>query len=146
MKLTRTSIALIAIAGLLASSPSVRAQTNAPSSTSTNSTLAPGRRGGGLMSVESQLNRLSEQLKLTDEQKPKVKAVLEEQNKHLQAARDLTPDERRAKLPSIREETDKKMQAILTPDQYKQFEQMRGRGGRRPPSGGNEGGNAGGGQ
>jgi Spy/CpxP family protein refolding chaperone len=145
MKLTRTSIALAAIAGLFALSPSVRAQTNAPSSTSTNSIPPQGRRGGGLMSTESQLSRLSEQLKLTDEQKPKVKAVLEGQNKQLQVARDLPPEERRAKLPSIREETDKKMQAILTADQYKQYEQMRGRGGRRP-TGGNAGGNAGGGQ
>jgi Spy/CpxP family protein refolding chaperone len=143
MKSTKTSITIAAIAGLIALGPSARAQTNDSTHASTNSIPSPGRRAGGVMSVTNQLSRLSERLKLTDEQKPKVKAVLEEQNKQLRGLRDLSPEDRRPKMRSVREETNKKMKEILTDDQYKQFEEMRARGGR-PPGGGNVGGNGGG--
>jgi Spy/CpxP family protein refolding chaperone len=134
MKSTKTSIALAAIACLLALSPSVRAQTNAAS----RPTSPAGRRDGGVMTVESRLNRLTEQLKLTDEQKPKVKAVLEEQDKQRQAARDLSAEERRSKMQAMREETNKKMKEILTAEQFKKFEDsqqmMRGQRRERPSS------------
>ncbi len=132
MNLNKSSIMLAVTAALLAFGPSVQAQSNAPAGGSTNSTSRPVRRPARVMSAESQLTGLSEQLKLTDEQKPKVKAIIQEQNKQMQAARDLPPEERRPKMRSVREETDKKMKEILTPEQYKQFEQTRGEG-RRPP-------------
>jgi len=147
MKITRTSIALIAITGLLALSPSVRAQTG----TSTNP--PPTRRGRG-MTVDAQLARLETRLgetnKLTDAQKPKVKVVLEDRIKKLQELRgqrdSLSQEEMRAKMTAVTDETNKQMKEILTADQYKTWEQMsqRGRGGRgggrRQGGGGGDGG------
>ena len=126
MRLTKTSLAIIAVAGALALSPSSRAQTNTPP--------AGGRQGG--RGADQQLAQLSEQLKLTDEQKPKVKTVLEEQRKKTQELRSdttLAPQDLRTKRQAIMQDTSKKMKEILTADQFKKYEewmqQQRGRGG-----------------
>src|SRR6476659_4497966 len=96
MKFTKTSLIIMAVAGVLALSSSSQAQTNTP----------PGGRqgqgGGGARGrgAEQQLQQFSEQLKLTDAQKPKVKAALEEQVKKLQDLRadtTLSQQDRRAK-------------------------------------------------
>jgi Spy/CpxP family protein refolding chaperone len=147
MNLKRTSIAILAVAGLLALSPAGRAQTNTPPG-------AAGRQGGGGRgNAEAQLTRYKEQLKLTDAQTPKVKAVIEERTKKMQELRGGagTPEERRTKMQALMEEETKKMKEILTADQFKKYEEMqqqvRGRAGNRRQggAGGNAGG-AGGGQ
>jgi periplasmic protein CpxP/Spy len=90
------------------------------------------KRGGG--SVEQLMERMNEQLKLTDEQKPKVKAVLEESQKARQELRSESgaPQERREKVRGIREKENKKLKEILTADQYskyeKRLEELRGAG------------------
>ena len=133
MKLSKISLAVIAAAGLLSLAPSTQAQTNSPG------TPPPGRRGG--MSVEARLASLDKALgetnKLSDVQKPKVKAALEEQTKNLQelmAQRDsLSQEEIRAKRTALAEDTAKKMKEILNPDQFKVWQQQAQRGpGRRP--------------
>lgn len=136
MKIRNVSlIAILAMSGLLALSAGLSAQ-------STNST-APDRprQGPGGGSVDARLARLTEQLGLTDEQKPKVKAVLEAQIKDMAGSRDLPPEERRAKGMAAREEMNKKMKEILTEEQFKKYEalpQGRGPGGPRPNAGGGE--------
>jgi Spy/CpxP family protein refolding chaperone len=144
MKFTKTSLIIMAVAGVLALSSSSQAQTNTP----------PGGRqgqgGGGARGrgAEQQLQQFSEQLKLTDAQKPKVKAALEEQVKKLQDLRadtTLSQQDRRTKMQTIRDDFGKQMKEILTADQYKKFEeiQQQNRGRRQ---GGAGGGAAGGGQ
>ncbi len=118
------------MAGLLALGPWLNAQTNTPPHSSADST-SPDRHNG-MMSVDSQLKQLTDQLHLTDAQKPRVKAVLEERNKQAAGLRDLAPEDRRTKMRSIRTEMDAKMKEILTADQYQQFEKTRGR--NRPPA------------
>jgi Spy/CpxP family protein refolding chaperone len=139
MKLTKTSIAVIAVTGLLALTSAVRAQTNA----STNA--APPPKGGRGPSVEAQLDRIDKAVTLTDAQKPKVKAVLEDQSKQMQGLRDLAPEDRRAKAQALREEMNKKIKEILTPEQYAKYEAMppMGRGGKKGGGGGNAGGGGG---
>jgi len=137
MKLTKSSIALAAIAGWLTLSLSAEAQTNG----SARSTPPAGPHGGGGLIVESQMNFLSEKLHLTAEQKPKVKAVLEQRNKEGRELRDLPNEERRSKIEALRVEMDKKMKAILTSEQYKEYQQMRSSG----PHGGQGAGAGGGG-
>ena len=143
MKFTKTSLIIMAVAGVLALSSSSQAQTNTP----------PGGRqgqgGGGARGrgAEQQLQQFSEQLKLTDAQKPKVKAALEEQVKKLQDLRadtTLSQQDRRTKMQTIRDDFGKQMKEILTADQYKKFEeiQQQNRGRRQ----GGAGGAAGGGQ
>lgn len=101
-----------------------------------------GRRGP---SVEQRMDRLNEELKLTDEQKPKVKAVLEATQKKRQELftdSSTPPEERREKARALMNEETKKMKAILTPDQFAKYEklreQMRGKAGKRRPAGGEE--------
>ena len=127
MRLTKTSLAIIAVAGALALSPSSRAQTNTPPAGGRNA------RGRG---AEQQLGQLSEQLKLTDEQKTKVKTVLADERKKAQELRSdttLSQQDLRAKRQAIMQDTGKKMKEILTADQFKKYEewrqQQRGRGG-----------------
>lgn len=120
MKMHKLSlVAALALGSLLAGTILVSAQE-----------AAPGKKGGrGMMSVEQRLERMTTQLSLTDEQKPKIKAVLEETTKKMQA---LAPEERREKGRAIREEEMTKFKAILTPEQFekyqKQMEQYRQRG------------------
>jgi Spy/CpxP family protein refolding chaperone len=88
----------------------------------------------GMPSIQERMDRYNEELKLTDEQKPKVKAALEETDKKRAELRDLPQDERREKGRALREEQNKKMKEILTADQYAKYEKMAppGRGGPPP--------------
>jgi len=80
---------------------------------------------GGRPTVEQQLERLSTELNLTDEQKPKVKAVLEETSKKV---RELFQSGDRAqareKMQAIRDDETKKMKEILKPDQFEKWQKL----------------------
>ena len=70
---------------------------------------------------------LAQRLNLTDDQKTKIKPILDEQTKKLMDLRlekDLKPDERRAKVLAIRDESDAKVKAILTPEQWEKYPRM----------------------
>jgi Spy/CpxP family protein refolding chaperone len=116
-------IAALALGGLLACSTIAMAQ----------DTNATPKKGGkrGMPTVEQRLDRMTTELSLTDEQKPKVKAVLEETGKDMQALRDLPQDERRPKMQSIREDETKKLKAILTPDQMDKLSKMQEKRGKK---------------
>jgi hypothetical protein len=84
------------------------------------------KKGKGRMSVEQRLEQLKTDLKLTDEQVPKVKSALEHTQKKMQELRDETDQTaRREKMQGIMEEQTKKMKEILTPDQFEQWQKMR---------------------
>src|SRR5260370_11013445 len=88
----------------------------------------PGGGRRGPPSVEQQMDRLTTELKLTDEQKPKVKAVLEDTSKKRQEMRadtSLSQEDRQTKNRAIMEEQGKKMKAILTPEQYEKYQTFR---------------------
>ena len=89
----------------------------------------------GMPSVQERLDRLNEELKLTDDQKPKVKGVLEETSKKRQELQDLPQEERREKARALMDDQNKKMKEILTADQYAKYEKMPrpGRGGPGGP-------------
>lgn len=111
MKSIKTSVATVALAALLAGSLSTYAQTHTNSAGRT-------MRGG-----EGQITRLSAELKLTDDQKAKVKTILEEQNKKRREMRaEGTPD--RAKMQELQQETTKKMKEVLTADQFTKYEEF----------------------
>jgi protein CpxP len=115
-------IAAIALGALLACCTAGMAQDNKDG------------KGGkrGMMSVEDRLKQLDEGLQLTDAQKPKVKAALEDTQTKMQEARNAPQDERREKMQAIRTEEGKKMKEILTPEQYTKYEEMRPtRGGKK---------------
>ncbi len=85
---------------------------------------------------------IAQRLNLTDDQKPKVKEILDGQQatnaRFVAENQDLSREDRMAKMKSIREDTDAKMKAVLTADQFEQWQKMeaRMRGPRNGPPGG----------
>ena len=115
-------IAAMALGGLVACSTLATAQEGTPN---------PDTKKKGRFSVEQQMERLTTQLSLTDEQKPKVKAVLEESSKKRQeifSDSSIDRSQMREKMQPIMEEQNKKMKAILTEEQYKKYQEMNQRG------------------
>ena len=92
----------------------------------------PGGPGGGRgrMTPEQQVERLSEALALTAEQKTKIVAIYKDQAAALQA---IPQEERREKGMEMMKATREKVRAVLTPEQMKKFDDM-------PPMGGGRGG------
>ena len=92
-------------------------------------TNAAPKKGGkrGFPSVEQQMERLTTELSLTDEQKPKVEAVLKDSQKKRQdlfSDQSMDRQERRDKMTALREEQTKKLKEILTPDQMDKYTKM----------------------
>lgn len=78
-------------------------------------------------SADQQLQMLSEKLNLTDDQKAKVKPILEDQMKQMKAVHEdssLSPEQKRAKMKSIHESLHEQINAVLTPEQQTKFKQM----------------------
>jgi len=130
MKINKLSLITgLALGGLVACSNLAVAQDQKPGG---------GRRGGP--TVEQRMERMTEELKLTDEQKPKVKAVLEDSQKQRQELRgdsSLSQEDRRGKMQGIMDKENKKLKDILTADQFTKYEKIRaemrqgGRGGQK---------------
>ena len=102
-----------------------------------------GGQGGGRQTTEQRLEQMTTDLSLTDAQKPKVKAVLEETSKKMQDIRgngDVPQDQMREKMQPIMEEQTKKMKEILTPEQQTKWQEQQ----RSRFSGGKGGGKGGG--
>jgi Spy/CpxP family protein refolding chaperone len=77
------------------------------------------KKGKGSMSPEQQLEKMSTTLNLTDDQKPKVKALLEDTATKLKA---LAPEDRHTKGREILAEQKKALKGILTDEQFKKYE------------------------
>jgi periplasmic protein CpxP/Spy len=78
--------------------------------------------------VQSKLQEISTELNLTDDQKDKIKPVLQDEFKQLKAVKDdasLSPDQRQAKAKEIHESTKSQINSFLTPDQQKKLGEMR---------------------
>ena len=145
MKISKFGIVVMAVASLIACGSGVRAQDNKDSKDAPKGEgRPPGGPGGQRLGdfVKQRLERLTEELKLTDAQKPKVEAALKEQAEKMQGVRDLPQDQRREKAQAAREAFNKKMKDILDKEQYEKFEKMAqqrgpgGQGGRRGGPGG----------
>ncbi|HOP39484.1 MAG TPA: hypothetical protein PLI53_00420, partial [Geobacteraceae bacterium] len=77
---------------------------------------------GKAMNADYHLAKMTERFKLSDEQKTKIKPILDENYKQQQAVRadqKLTRDQRRAKMQELRTQLHEKIKPILTPEQYK---------------------------
>ena len=79
-------------------------------------------RGGGQVSRQDRFEQMSERLKFNNEQKTQVQQILDETREQLQALR----KESEPKVKEIRQRADERLQKVLTPDQWQQFQQMRG--------------------
>lgn len=78
-------------------------------------------------SVDQRLQTLSEKLNLTDDQKAKIKPILEDQIKQMKAAHEdtsLSPEQKRDKMKSIHDTSHEQINAVLTPEQQTKFKEM----------------------
>ena len=87
------------------------------------------RRGGGgpRMDVGERVETLSKQLNLTDDQKPKVQALFEEEVKQRQALRQdasLSREDRMEKMRAINQSTRKQIEKVLTAEQKKKWNEI----------------------
>jgi Spy/CpxP family protein refolding chaperone len=144
MKATKmTLITALAVGSLLTLSPALRADdaTNTPPSAPPAGGPPPGGPHGPGMRGRPDFNRIAEQLNLTDDQKPKVKAIFDDQQEQMRGLwqdQDMSREDRMAKMKSIREDTDTKLKAVLTAEQFQKLQEMRPRmgGPRNGPPGG----------
>ena len=86
-------------------------------------------RGAGMMNPDAQLEHMSSALNLTDEQKTKIKPILEDTSKKMQQLRQdssLSEQDKRAKMQEIHQDAMSQVKPILTADQQKKFESMHG--------------------
>jgi periplasmic protein CpxP/Spy len=127
----KTFLYAVAIFALLAASTAVYAQ------------MPQGQdQGGGPrqpMTADQRLQRMSQQLNLSEAQQQQIKPILENESKQMQALRDdtsLSQDDRRSKMMQIRLESAGQIKPILNADQQKQYDEMMSRQGRgRGPGG-----------
>ena len=90
--------------------------------------------GHGMMNADAMLDHMSKELSLTDDQKAKIKPILDEQMKQMQDARQsssTSDQDRRAKMKQIHENTMSQIRPILTSDQQKKLEEMMSHRGER---------------
>jgi Spy/CpxP family protein refolding chaperone len=88
------------------------------------------REGGrrGPVNPEEQVKAMKENLKLTDEQAEKVKAILtknQEKQKALREDKALSQDDRRAKMREIYSGMEEELKPILTPEQQTKWKEER---------------------
>lgn len=82
---------------------------------------------GQRFSPEQVVQRLSEKLNLTDDQKSQITPIIADRQQQLRALRantSMRPLQKRRKMKSIFEDSDKKIKSILTAEQRKQYDEL----------------------
>jgi Spy/CpxP family protein refolding chaperone len=121
MKSTKSMFIAALVAGnLVAWNLALRADdaTNTPPANPPAADVKPHLRG---------FERMAEELNLTDDQKPKVKAIMDAQRQKMRDLREddsLSDDDRRAQMKTIHEDTATQLKAVLTPDQFAKWQKM----------------------
>jgi periplasmic protein CpxP/Spy len=116
LKYVLLSLALMAPAGLVAQSANT---------TDSQQEARPMRRH--IPDVDTQLQRLSKKLKLTDEQKPQVKTILEDQRDQMQKLMQEpsgAQGEKRQKMREIHENASSKIRTLLTDEQKSKYDKL----------------------
>jgi Spy/CpxP family protein refolding chaperone len=125
MKVTKTMIIAALVAGnLLAWNLSVRA---ADTNTPTAGAPTAGHRPLGMGMRGPNLDQFAKMLNLTDDQKVKVKPILEARDKKmadLHADTALSLKDRQTQIQSLQEETTTQMKAVLTSEQFDKYQKI----------------------
>lgn len=109
-----------------------------------------GRRGAP--SVDDQIKHLTKKLNLSSDQQAKLKPILEDQRKQMEAVHNdssLSREDRFSKMQTLRQSSDTEIRGVLNEDQQKNFDKMREEqkdrmknwhkgGGNAPPAGDNQ--------
>jgi protein CpxP len=78
--------------------------------------------------VQASLQHLASELNLTEDQKAKIKPILQDEHSQLGAVKadsSLSPDQRQAKVAEIHGNAKSQIQSILTPEQQQKFTAMK---------------------
>ena len=97
--------------------------------------LARGRHANS----QKMLQRMSKQLNLTDDQKARIKPILDEEATQINALRadkTLARDQKRARTADIHSAAQDKITPILTPDQQQKWEAMKAKRAKAKATGG----------
>lgn len=111
---------------LVAVPPGVNAQTD--TSSPSQPRLSAPRRAMKAGNEQRRMDHLTVMLKLTEEQQAQIRPILEEETAKvnvLRADNSLSRVQRRAKLQEIRDESYDRINAVLTPEQQKQHDELR---------------------
>jgi Spy/CpxP family protein refolding chaperone len=85
-------------------------------------------RGAAAHSTDAKLQMLTEKLNLTDEQRTKLKPILQDQSQQQQAVQDntsLSPEQKTAKIKAIHASFRDQISAVLTPEQQAKLQEMK---------------------
>ncbi len=113
----KSSLFALVLGAALAFSPSTQAQEKKDE---------PKGKGKG-PSLEERMKQLTEALKLTDEQKPKVEALLKEQGEKMRAIfqdQGTAQEERRKKMQDLQKDYAAKIKAVLTAEQGEKYDKI----------------------
>lgn len=119
-KFTIFALGLVASFALLA--PIAEAQTAGPKGKQ-----AGGQRQGGMQRMAKIEENIFKQLSLTNEQKPRIEAAQKKRNDEMRAVMTGGGDrtQMRPKMRGITENYNKELQKILTPAQWKKYQELR---------------------
>src|SRR6266702_1851912 len=123
LNMSKLCCSTLTIFAVLATGLLLAGQTNAAPQTS-----PQGHEAMGATSPEAHLQMLSEKLNLTEDQKAKLKPILQDQAQQMKAMRDdtsLTPEQKSAKKKIIHETTHDQINSVLTPEQQEKFKEMK---------------------
>ncbi len=79
-------------------------------------------------SVDDQIKHLSKKLSLSDDQQAKLKPILEDQRKQMEAIHSdtsLSREDRFSKMQALRQSSDAQIKGVLNEEQQKNFDKMR---------------------
>ena len=99
-----------------------------PRSTPSHVQAVDGKRGQHMGNWNGKALELSAKLKLNDDQKAKITSILEQRRSQMKAIREdttLSKEQRMAKIMELRKGTDEQIDAVLTPEQKTQLDQLR---------------------
>jgi periplasmic protein CpxP/Spy len=120
-------LAVLTLGSLVALAPTSHAE-DAPSKPEAKHGPRPGGPGGpGPGMMKERLNKMSEELKLTDDQKTKVEAIMKDQGEKMRSLwndASVSQEDKRAKMNKPSEAGSTKIKAVLTPEQQTKFETM----------------------
>ena len=140
MKASKSSLITLFAALLVALAPSSQAQEERPAQDQPRRERPAGgdreRRGPG--GGANRFEQMAERLKLTGEQKTKLRPIFNEETAKLRELRQdttLTQEQRRTKTREIREQYLGKMKTVLTEEQFAELKKMR----EQAPRGGQRG-------
>ena len=112
-------LTIAAVVALFVSAPQIFAQQDAPP--------AQDQAGRHRRSPDEVVDMLDSKLSLSDDQKAKIKPVIEERQQKIQALSDSSGRRRKKarQMKSIMEDSDKKISAILTEEQRQKYKEVK---------------------